>query len=90
MPKNDKEYMRKYYQANKQKFKDRAKLRYTCPCCNIELSYCNKSAHERTRKHKTNVMRQKIGGKLDDDFLAVLADEIKMATSTVTVEPKAE
>lgn len=85
MPKNDKEYMKKYYQANKQKFKERAKMKYTCPCCNIELSYCNKSQHEKTRKHKTNALTKRMGGRLDDDVLAMLADALKTGTSKVAV-----
>jgi len=77
MPSNKSDYMSKYYKANKDKYKERSKLRYTCQCCNIDLSYCNKSAHEKTRKHKTKALQKKMGGKLDQDVLAMLADALK-------------
>jgi hypothetical protein len=46
------EYMKIYYQNNKDKFKQK----HECPTCGHKYSYCNKTHHLNSKKHKRHII----------------------------------
>lgn len=45
-----KEYHKKYYQANKDKLKEMAHREFTCEHCGKTMKYCHKVRHQNTKK----------------------------------------
>lgn len=71
MPSNNKEYFQKYYNANKQKFKQYAAATVHCDKCNKTIRKQNYNRHCRSKKH--NEKQQK-------DLLTVVQKLIDLHT----------
>jgi hypothetical protein len=50
-----KNYKKNYYIKNKDKFKEKMKISYTCSC-GSEVKLCKKARHDRTKKHLTRTI----------------------------------
>lgn len=53
-----KEYNNKYYAENRRAILDAMNRRVTCEC-GIEYTFCNRTKHEKTTKHKYNLLVKK-------------------------------
>lgn len=55
MPSNSPEYMKEWYEKNRNKHLGRYKERVYCPYCNREVTRSAISNHNKTQKHALNV-----------------------------------
>jgi hypothetical protein len=57
---NHKEYMKKYYQDNKDKFSEWTKKKIYCECCNKHITAPNYATHLKSTKHISNSEKKNI------------------------------
>lgn len=65
-----KDYHKKYYEENKQKFKDYYKQKIKCDICGCEYGFSNKANHLKTKKHMKAVnslgYKDDLGRRIDE------------------------
>lgn len=60
MPSNSREYMDAYYKKHRKRILERMNERVPCEICNIKITRCNMTKHQKSSKHKRNLDKDEI------------------------------
>ena len=81
--KNDPQYMKEYYEKNKQKYKDVYNALIRCDYCNCNVQKLNFSKHTKSKKHQQNVEYKNVNDISKDDY-SLLKEEIRNLKEDIT------
>jgi hypothetical protein len=81
-PKND--YMKKYYENNKDKFKEWSKTKINCECCNKLITAPNYATHCKSKKHL--IQMEKLEKQKNNDILLSKDNVMKLLNIVLNSE----